>query len=60
MEVKGVYIVDRLEHLAEYAGISPAFAKAVEFLQKSDLAALAAGRHESDGDECFAIVSDAA
>ena len=45
MEVKGVYIVDRLEHLAGYAGISPAFAKAVEFLQKSDLAALAAGRH---------------
>jgi YhcH/YjgK/YiaL family protein len=60
MEVKGVYIVDRLEHLAEYAGISPAFAKAVEFLQKSDLAALAAGRHEIDGDECFAIVNDAA
>ena len=60
MEVKGVYAVDRLEHLAEYAGISPAFAKAVEFLQKSDLAALAAGRHEIDGDECFAIVNDAA
>ena len=60
MEVKGVYIVDRLEHLADYAGISPAFAKAVEFLQKSDLAALAAGRHEIDGDECFAIVNDAA
>ena len=60
MEVTGVYAVDRLEHLADYAGISPAFAKAVEFLQKSDIAALAAGRHEIDGDECFAIVNDAA
>ena len=60
MEVKGVYAVDRLEHLADYAGISPAFAKAVEFLQKSDLAALAAGRHEIDGENCFAIVNDEA
>ena len=60
MEVKGVYIVDRLEHLADYVGISPALAKAVEFLQKSDLNSLAAGRHEIDGDECFAIVNDAA
>lgn len=60
MEVKGVYAVDRLEHLAGYAGISPAFAKAVEFLRQSDLNSLAAGRHEIDGDECFAIVNDAA
>ena len=50
MEVKGVYIVDRLEHLAEYAGISAAFAKAVEFLKRSDLNSLAAGRHEIDGE----------
>ena len=60
MEVKDVYIVDRLERLADYAGISPAFAKAVDFLQRSDLASLAPGRHDIDGDNCFAIVNDAA
>ena len=60
MEVKGVYIVDRLEHLADCAGISPAFAKAVEFLEANDLDSLAAGRHEIDGENCFAIVNDAA
>ena len=60
MEVKGVYIVDRLEHLADYAGISPAFAKAVEFLRQSDLNSLAAGRHEIDGENCFVIVNDEA
>ena len=60
MEVKGVYIVDRLEHLADCVGISPAFAKAVEFLEKNDLNSLAAGRHEIDGDNCFAIVNDEA
>ena len=60
MEVKGVYIVDRLEHLAEYAGISAAFAKAVEFLKRSDLNSLAAGRHEIDGENCFAIVNNEA
>ena len=60
MEVKGIYIVDRIEHLAEYAGISGAFARAVEFLQHSDLNSLVAGRHDIDGDNCFAIVNDAA
>ena len=60
MEVKEVYIVDRLERLADCACISPAFAKAVEFLQRSDLASLAPGRHDIDGDNCFAIVNDAA
>jgi YhcH/YjgK/YiaL family protein len=60
MEVKGVYAVDRLEHLADYAAISPAFAKAVEFLKKNDLNTLSAGRHEIDGENCFAIVNDEA
>jgi YhcH/YjgK/YiaL family protein len=60
MEVKGVYAVDRLEHLADYAAISPAFAKAVEFLKKNDLNTLSAGRHEIDGENCFVIVNDEA
>ena len=60
MEVKEVYIVDRLERLADCVCVSPAFAKAVEFLQRSDLASLAPGRHDIDGDNCFAIVNDAA
>jgi YhcH/YjgK/YiaL family protein len=60
MEVKGVYIVDRLEHIAQCAGCSPAFAKAVEFLRGNDLNSLAPGRHEIDGENCFAIVNDEA
>ena len=60
MEVKGVYAVDRLEHIGRYAGISVAFAKAAEFLQRTDLSSLAAGRHDIDGDACFAIVADEA
>lgn len=58
MEVKGVYAVDRLEHIGRYADISDAFAKAVDFLKRTDLGSLAAGRHDIDGDKCFAIVAD--
>lgn len=60
MEVKGVYAVDRLEYIGQYAGISAAFAKAVEFLKRGEFGTLAAGRHDIDGDNCFAIVNDEA
>ena len=60
MEVKGIYAVDRLEHIGRYADISDAFAKAVDFLKRTDLGSLAAGRHDIDGDKCFAIVNDSA
>ena len=60
MEVKGIYAVDRLEHIGRYADISDAFASAAEFLKRTDLGSLAAGRHDIDGDKCFAIVNDSA
>ena len=60
MEVKGIYAVDRLEHIGRYAGISAAFAKAVEFLKRTDPGSLAAGRYDIDGDNCFVIVNDKA
>ena len=60
MEVKGIYAVDRLEHIGRFADISDAFAKAVDFLKRTDLGSLAAGRHDIDGDNCFAIVNDSA
>jgi YhcH/YjgK/YiaL family protein len=60
MEVKGIYAVDRLEHIGRYAGISAAFAKAAEFLRRTDLGSLAAGRYDIDGDDCFVIVNDKA
>lgn len=58
MEVKGIYAVDRLEHIGRYADISDAFAKAVDFLKRTDLGSLAAGQCEIAGDDCFAIVAD--
>ena len=60
MEVKGIYAVDRLEHIGRYTGISAAFAKAAEFLRRTDLGSLAAGRYDIDGDNCFVIVNDKA
>jgi len=50
-------ILDRLEHLEQYAGISPLLPKAIAFLRDTDLAALPLGRHEIDGDRVFAIAA---
>ena len=60
MRVKGVYAVDRLEHIGEYADISAGFVKAVEFLKRGGFDRLAAGRYDIDGDDVFVIVNDAA
>ena len=49
-------ILDTLDNWRRYAGLSPCFEKAFGFLMRGDLAEMAAGRHEIDGDEIFAIV----
>ena len=50
-------IYDTLSCAAQYAGLSPAFAKAFEFLKKTDFSTLNPGRYEIDGDRAFALVS---
>ncbi len=49
-------ILDRLENWRHYAVLNGGFAKAFEFLRRSDLAELPAGKHPIDGDRVFAII----
>ena len=49
-------IVDRLDNARRYAAAHPLFARAFEFLRRKDLASLAPGRHEVDGDRLYAVV----
>ena len=49
-------IIDRLEHARMYRALAVEIARALDYLQQTDLRALADGRHELDGDRLFAIV----
>lgn len=49
-------IVDHLSNAAFYHGLGSRFATAFEYLAKTDFSALAAGRHDVEGDEVFAMV----
>jgi YhcH/YjgK/YiaL family protein len=49
-------ILDTLESAARYAPVHPGFAPAFAFLRRPDLAQLADGRYEIDGDRVFALV----
>ena len=42
-----------------YASLNPYFPQAFAFLRRPDLAQLAPGRYEIDGDNCWANISDA-
>ena len=46
-------VLDRIGRAAQYAPLHPAFARAFEYLRATDLAALAPGRHEIDGDGIY-------
>jgi YhcH/YjgK/YiaL family protein len=48
-------ILDLLEKSASYEKLHPGFAKGFEFLRRTDLAAIADGRHAIDGERVFAI-----
>lgn len=52
-------IMDSLERGAAYAALHPRFAKAFAFLRETDLAALADGRYELDGEKLFVLVMTA-
>lgn len=49
-------ILDKLSECARYAALHPDFARAFEFLTQTNLAGLAAGRHEIDGDRMFVLI----
>lgn len=49
-------ILDRLENADKYLALHAGFAQAFTFLRRCDLAELAAGRHEIDGDRVYAMV----
>lgn len=50
----------RLADSAKFEALHPRFAKAFAWLRATDLVRLAPGRHEIDGDDIYANVSDAA
>jgi biofilm protein TabA len=49
-------IIDRLENAERYYTMHPAFKEAFAFLRRQDLAELAPGRHEINGDRLFCII----
>ena len=49
-------ILDELRSAPLYRSISPRLALALDFLQKTDFAGLAPGRHPVDGDSVYALV----
>lgn len=49
-------ILDVLENLPQYLPLAEGFSKAAAFLTRQDLAELAAGRHEIDGDSVYAMI----
>lgn len=51
-------IYDKISNCAQYANLSEPFRKAFDFMQSHDLAALAVGRHEIDGDNAYLMVQE--
>ena len=49
---------DEIDKADSIAAVSPAYAKAVEFLRRPDLCRLGLGRHEIDGNRVFAEIED--
>ena len=52
-------IIDYLENLRSYSGISSNMDKAIEFILNTDLEKLQVGRNEVCGDDIFANVMEA-
>lgn len=57
-EMKRDYmIIDQLDHANRYCDMHPGFSQAFAFLKRADLAELAPGRYEIDGDRLFCSIS---
>ncbi len=52
------FLKGKIADSAILEGLHPRFAKAFAFLRRSELAELPVGRHEIDGDDCWATVSE--
>ncbi len=51
-------IIDSLQNASKYFGVHPLFAKAFEYISKTDLDNIEMGRYEIDGDNLKAIYSN--
>lgn len=51
-------IIDTLKNASKYFSVHPLFAKAFEYIQKTDLNAVEMGKYEIDGDNLKAIYSN--
>ena len=51
-------VSDHIKYASEYFNLSAGIRVALEYLQRTDIALLAAGRHDIDGDRVFVLVSD--
>ncbi len=51
-------IADLLTNAGLYTALGPGIARGLQFLAETDLAGLAQGRHELDGQRLYALVSD--
>src|SRR5215203_6031202 len=51
-------IIDSLKNADKYIGLHPRFAKAFEFIQSQDLAAMEVGKFQIDGEVLHAAVSN--
>jgi len=54
-----LHIFGKIAESEKHLGLNPLFEKAFAFLKRTDLAELSAGKHEIDGDRCWANVIDA-
>jgi YhcH/YjgK/YiaL family protein len=51
-------VIDQITNSPVYRSLGPRIARALDFLQQTDLASLEPGRHELDGDLIYALVSE--
>jgi biofilm protein TabA len=51
-------IIDTIQNAAKYFGVHPLFAKAFDYINKTDLANMGVGKYEIDGDQLKAIISN--
>lgn len=54
-----LHVTGKIAESDRFCELHPLFAKAFEFLKRPDLADLPPGRHEIDGDRCWANVQEA-
>lgn len=54
-----LHVIGKIADIDRYVSLNPLFAKAFAFLKRIDIAELPVGRHEIEGDACWANVMEA-